>query len=381
MTISIQSASAMVTVSDSDNIIRGLLWSDTSYPNTVGDKPIVDNMAGALTDGLKPKSPDAGFNGTVTFYNKSADAEYFVYDLPAGNQTFKQVVISTVNNEIWGQNTGDAPKKIKIEAEIDGTWHTLFENETPYENAGNENKDFVFGGDTAITAQKIKFSFGSDHTGWPGVAIDEFEVRKSAPANPDGALTAPDAPPVEYVAVSDITGVPTEGIVGEDITLTGTVAPDNATNKTIVWTVADAGETGAAIDGNVLKTTGAGTVKVTATITNGKTESENYVKDFTLTIKEAKTFVNVAQGASYTNTAHDDYYASADHTWNDPEGKYLTDGIKGTAPWGHEFVCYKFKVGEDTDRADWTWTIDLGGGKRNQRSQYWRICVLQLRRL
>lgn len=86
------------------------------------------------------------------------------------------------------------------------------------------------------------------------------------------------------VPVTGITGIPGGVSVGVDLTLAGTVAPTNATNKTIVWSVKNAGTTGATVSGNVLKTTAAGTLVLTATITNGKTASTNYTQDFTITV-------------------------------------------------------------------------------------------------
>jgi len=94
-----------------------------------------------------------------------------------------------------------------------------------------------------------------------------------------------------YVAVTGITGIPTTGSVGTT-TLTGTVAPNNATNKTIVWSVKSAGTTGATISGTTLTTTGAGTVKVTATITNGLTASSDFTFDADIVI--AGAWSNVA---------------------------------------------------------------------------------------
>ena len=47
-------------------------------------------------------------------------------------------------------------------------------------------------------------------------------------------------PIITFVPVTGITGVPASGAVGT-LTLTGTVAPNNATNKTIAWTVKSAG--------------------------------------------------------------------------------------------------------------------------------------------
>jgi hypothetical protein len=87
-----------------------------------------------------------------------------------------------------------------------------------------------------------------------------------------------------YVPVTGITGVPTAATAGTPITLSGTVAPSNATNQTIVWSVKSAGQAGATISGNTLNTAAAGTVTVTATITNGLTPTSNYAQDFNITV-------------------------------------------------------------------------------------------------
>jgi len=109
----------------------------------------------------------------------------------------------------------------------------------------------------------------------------------STPYTQDFTLTITNT----FVAVTNISGVPTGGTAGSSITLSGTVAPDNATNKAIAWSVKNAGSTGAAISGNILSTTASGAVTVTATIANGQTANTPYTKDFTLTI--ASTFVAV----------------------------------------------------------------------------------------
>jgi alpha-tubulin suppressor-like RCC1 family protein len=69
-----------------------------------------------------------------------------------------------------------------------------------------------------------------------------------------------------YVPVTNITGVPAKVAPGEMITLTGTVTPSNATNKTIAWSLKDAGTTGSTLSGNVLTVPAMGTATVTATI-------------------------------------------------------------------------------------------------------------------
>jgi hypothetical protein len=105
-------------------------------------------------------------------------------------------------------------------------------------------------------------------------------------------VTTPATP--AFVPVTNITGVPTEATAGTPLTLTGTVEPSTATNKTIVWTVKSAGDTDAAVSGGTFIATGAGTATVTATIINGATESTPYTKDFTITVSApASTFVPV----------------------------------------------------------------------------------------
>ena len=91
-------------------------------------------------------------------------------------------------------------------------------------------------------------------------------------------------PTPAFVAVTDITGVPTTATAGTALTLTGTVAPTGATNKTITWAVKTAGTTGATISSNSLNTSAAGTVVVTATVANGATATTPYTKDFTITV-------------------------------------------------------------------------------------------------
>jgi hypothetical protein len=88
----------------------------------------------------------------------------------------------------------------------------------------------------------------------------------------------------QFVAVTGITDVPTSATAQAPLVLTGTVNPSNATNQTIIWSVRDAGTTGATIGGNTLTATAAGTVTVTATIVNGATATTNYTQDFSINV-------------------------------------------------------------------------------------------------
>jgi len=92
-----------------------------------------------------------------------------------------------------------------------------------------------------------------------------------------------------FVPVANISAIPTEATATYPLTLSGTVAPNNATNKTIKWTVESAGATGATIQpcSNILNTTSAGTCTVLATIENGASTTDNYTQLCTIIVSKA----------------------------------------------------------------------------------------------
>jgi len=91
-----------------------------------------------------------------------------------------------------------------------------------------------------------------------------------------------------YVAVTEIVNVPTVMSLGSPLSLSGTVLPNNATNKTIIWTVKTGYNTGAVINGNQLtvENTGInwGNIIVNATIINGKGENSDFSSDIWIRI-------------------------------------------------------------------------------------------------
>ena len=100
-----------------------------------------------------------------------------------------------------------------------------------------------------------------------------------------------------FVAVTSISGVPTTAKAGTPLTLTGTVNPATATNKTITWSVTSAGTTGAKISGNTLTTTAAGTVTVLATVKNGQSATADYVQKIAITVGAADADVAGTTGS------------------------------------------------------------------------------------
>ena len=91
-----------------------------------------------------------------------------------------------------------------------------------------------------------------------------------------------------YIEVAFIEGVPETGEAGTPLPLRGTVRPVFASNKDIVWSVKDAGTTGAGISKNILNTAATGTVTVKARIANGMMGGREYTQDFKIEIKGDK---------------------------------------------------------------------------------------------
>lgn len=98
-----------------------------------------------------------------------------------------------------------------------------------------------------------------------------------------------------FVAVTDITGVTSTVEAGISINLSGIISPLNATNKTILWSVKDAGTTGSVIKNNVLSAKAEGTLIVTASVENGTAGGKEFTKNFTIkVIKKAAVVKSVS---------------------------------------------------------------------------------------
>jgi uncharacterized protein YjdB len=108
-----------------------------------------------------------------------------------------------------------------------------------------------------------------------------------------------------FVPVTDITGVPTTATAGTQLALTGSVAPADATNRTIAWRVKDAGDTGATISGGTFNAMAAGTATVTATIEDGTALGVDYTKDFIIAVSPAQGGGTGNGGAGGDNNGND----------------------------------------------------------------------------
>lgn len=90
--------------------------------------------------------------------------------------------------------------------------------------------------------------------------------------------------PNAFIPVTGILNVPASAAQGVDLTLSGTAVPTEATNQAVVWSLKDAGTTGATLSGTTLSTVSEGTVTVTATIAYGLSLTADYTQDFAIPV-------------------------------------------------------------------------------------------------
>jgi endo-1,4-beta-xylanase len=212
--------------------------------------------------------------------NKEALQEAGEIVLPAKDSSGADVVlaIEVVDDTITISVAGGDPIEYPI---------VITHSDIILEGAGSDGGDVSLGyvinddGTLAITG-------GLDQIAGAGLSGDPVVSQ------PNEDLIKPEVP---FVAVTSITGVPTGGTAGSEVDLSGAVvAPGNANNKTIVWTVKSAGGTGVTTAGIVngkFTPANAGTLTLTATIANGTAEGTNYTGDFVISISAQGVFVPV----------------------------------------------------------------------------------------
>ncbi len=219
---------------------------------------------------------------------------------------------------------------------------------------------------------------------------------------------------LEKIEVTDITLNKTSVTVreAESATVTATVSPSDATNKTVKWTTSDA--TVATVSGGTITAVGVGTATITATTSNGLsktvkvtvTENPDIVKPtgvtmstssleiekgstgtLTATVKPTNatnktltwtssdaTVATVNDGvvtavgagmATITATTFNGYKATATVTVTEPDFPYIENGVYFEKPsgWGSTIYAYMWSNGE-YPQGEWPGTAikDLGNG-------------------
>jgi len=160
-------------------------------------------------------------------------------------------------------------------------------------------------------------------------------------------LAGCDLPDPFYIKVISIEGVPETGEAGTPLFLTGTIRPAFASNDNIIWSVTDAGNTGAAISGNILYTQASGTVTIRAIIANGTAEGKEYTQDFEIvfnegggaggepvsvtgvTLNHTTLSMNVGGTATLTATVNPTNAANKNVTWSSSAPSIATVSTSG----------------------------------------------------
>lgn len=172
----------------------------------------------------------------------------------------------TVTYTLTNLTADEQPKQVEKDGELEATLTAEEGYELP-------DKITVKMGSQTLTA-------GSDYT-----YDSESGTVKITAVTGNVVITAEGVSDGTFIAVTDITGVPEYAEVGKALKLKGTVKPSNATNQKIQWEVTDDGETGAEIDEeNNLTASASGEITVTATITDGTADGEDYTQEFTIKV-------------------------------------------------------------------------------------------------
>ena len=142
---------------------------------------------------------------------------------------------------------------------------------------------------------------GGTFSGLDNGTTYSFRVRAVNAVGTSPYVTETATPIATHIPVANITNVPDTKTAGISLNLTGTVLPSDATNQTKVWSIYDAGTTGATITGNTINTTAAGTLVVTATIANGASATTPHTQNFNIAVSAPLSGTNAITAFTIPN--------------------------------------------------------------------------------
>jgi hypothetical protein len=207
---------------------------------------------------------------------------YTLVQADIGSQINVQVTAANCTGTVTSDNTSTVGKATQVappaptlaaSTSTSITLNTIANGEYSKDGGATFQTSAVFSGLTPSTQYTFHQRYGETATHYASSWSNSASFTTPGP---------------EFIAVTNIINVPTEATAYLPLTLTGTVVPSNATNQAMVWSVENAGTTGASISGtNVLNTTNSGTVTVKATITNGTAVGTPYTKTFSIDVSKA----------------------------------------------------------------------------------------------
>lgn len=153
-----------------------------------------------------------------------------------------------------------------------------------------EEIDMITGGTSEKLFSSVALTNGKAMTSEAGgdIAAEDvqlFVVNDSIPTAEVG-VTGSETAVGSRIPVTAVTGVPARILKNNSITLAETVHPSYASQKEVVWTLKDAGTTGAVLNGSVLTAPQTGTVTLTATVVDGLAEGTDFTQIFAIEVTQ-----------------------------------------------------------------------------------------------
>ena len=210
-----------------DNLLYGIPYTTAAeYVNfAYGHNPQeAPESVNWLTDGDAPLTGSAADAGHVAYATAGVGDADFTFDF--GKEiSFRQITLSAVKEHIWNAEDG-LPDHIKIEAQIDGIWKTILDQDG-YDRSAS--KKFVFATDgEEITATGLKFYLYPRNGVAAAVHLTEIEALAAAGTATDGTL-----------AILNIAQTP---VLSTNLNLTEKVAENGSLSLTVEASVADGGD-------------------------------------------------------------------------------------------------------------------------------------------
>ena len=217
------------------------------------------------------------------------DTVKFTYKGISGDTTYKNPVLvaSSTSGNVGGSGTIVTNGTVSNAPQVAGAVGTAYPNVTFDIDETKTN--------AALTGE-VFFSINVNGNGTQVIEISNIVFTKGVPCGVCGQYIC-----ICYTAVTGVPVMQTLGYENVPIYLPAQALPVNATQKTIAWSVVSGSAT---LAGNVLTPTGAGSVVLKATVTNGLTASTDYVKaDITITISAVPAPVGELNITNFTTLA------------------------------------------------------------------------------